>query len=211
MTYSRQKRVFATISLFCVLALLPISCDLICLDSCGCGPAQQVGEIRIRSWQAKTISESNQAIEKTEIRDFDKAFVGLSVDEVVFLADQSSEQESFGSLGMAYACSPIPPQTANTLSLIQLINQKEFTTAAGVTYSAGEDISSLFGIGQVYVTKLSPFAEFVGSGLRPTTEDYFRIGLLGDPGKVLELEFTVRLVFDDRQEFLLSDQFLNVN
>ncbi len=41
-------------------------------------------------------------------------------------------------------------------------------------------------------------------------EDYFKIGLLENPEKELNLIFTIRLLFDDRQEFLLTDQLLNV-
>jgi hypothetical protein len=47
-------------------------------------------------------------------------------------------------------------------------------------------------------------------GRKLTVEDFFKIGLLQNPRKELKLRFSIRLVFDDAQEFLLTGQILGI-
>jgi hypothetical protein len=100
--------------------------------------------------------------------------------------------------------------TENTLYLIQIINQKEITLIDGTNYSVGDNISSLFGMSHFFAPGLTSIENFVAPGLKLSFEDYFKIGFLVNPEKEINLEFTIRLVFDDAQELLLTDQILNV-
>lgn len=204
------KRIFTTISLFSILALLPMSCGLFCYDSCGCGPLPKPQELRVKSFEILTVNESGSEISESETKGYNQIFKTLRINEAEYKTQSSIESPSSPSLGTAFACSPIPPSTKNTLYLIQILNEKEFTLGDGRNYFEGDNISSLFGMNHFFAQGLTTIENFIAPGLRLTLEDYFKIGILENPGKELQLEFTIRLVFDDRQEFLITDQLLNV-
>lgn len=205
-----SKRLFTTFSLFSFLALLPMSCGLFCNDSCGCGALPKPQELRVKSFAILTVNESGSEISESETKEYNQIFKTLRINEAEYKTQSSIESTSSPSLGTAFACSPIPPTTENTLYLIQIINEKEFTLADGTNYFEGDNISSLFGMNHFFAQGLTTIENFTGPGLRLTFEDYYRIGILENPEKELNLEFTIRLVFDDAQEFLLTDQLLHV-
>lgn len=205
------KRIFTTICLFSFLALLPMSCGLFCNDSCGgCGPSLGPQEIRVQSFATQTVNKSNQEINITEFGPYAETFVTLRINEVENKAQGLVGPSESGSTGLAYACSPLPPLSENILSLIQIINEKEFTSSEGTQFSVGENLTTLFGMSHFYGPGLSTIRDFIGPGLRLTFADLYKIGLLEDPQQELNLKFTIRIRFDDAQEFLLTDQTLNV-
>ena len=205
---SPGKKLLATLSLFSFLALLPMSCGLLCMDSCGCGPSSKPVQLIIRSFSIRTVDSTGKAIDPKSSRTYTDIFKLLQVDQVDFFSQTFPSPSAFGT---ALACSPVPALSVNTLRLIQVINQKEFTLGNGTRYPAGENLTPLFGMNHLYAATLLPIPDFNGSGQKLTTEDNFKIGLLQDPAKELTLEFTLRLVFDDGQEFLLADQLLAVS
>lgn len=204
------KKLLATLILFSFLALLPMSCGLVCLDSCGCGPSGKPVQLIIRSFSVSTVDGTGKAIEPKSPRPYTDIFKLLKVDRVDFFS-QSIPKSSPSAFGTALACSPVPASSVNSLQLIQVINQKEFTLGNGTRFATGENLTPLFGINYLFATKLLPIPEFLGLGQKLTTENDFKIGLLQDPAKELTLEFSIRLVFDDGQEFLLADQLLAVS
>ena len=189
---------------------MPMSCGLFCgYDSCGCSPLPKPQDLRIKSFATLTVNESGNEISASETRAFNQVFKTLRIKEAEFRA-QSSIESTSSAFGLAFACSPLPDRTKNTLNLIQILNQKEFTLADGTNYSQGDIITSLFGMNYFFAQGLTTIENFTAPGLRLILEDYFKIGLLENPEKELNLIFTIRLLFDDRQEFLLTDQLLNV-
>lgn len=204
------KRIFTTISLFSILSLLPMSCGLFCNDSCGCGPVTKPREFVIESFATKTVDELGNNIPETQSRNFDKIFKSVEISERKFTSEAKVEDSMHLSLGLAFACSPAPDTSINELQLIEIINEVEFTLADGTEYAIGEKLNSLFGISEVFRTNLIPIEEYPQIGAKLTLDDFFKIGLFQHLGKELQLEFTIRIVFDDAQEFLLTDQTLNV-
>ncbi|WP_157963232.1 hypothetical protein [Algoriphagus litoralis] len=205
-----MKKLFATVTLFAFFAFLPISCGLLCRDSCGCGPSPKLQEIRIKSLSVSTVDKSGVAVVATEGKAFDQVFKSIRIDEVEFLAEVQNQATAISSFGTAFACSPIPPKSVNALSLIQVINEKEFTTSNGVVYAEGDDISSLFGVNYFFGAELTALEDFLEGGLELYQYEDLKVGLLQNPEKELNLEFKMRLVFDDAQEFVLSNQLLSV-
>lgn len=144
------------------------------------------------------------------MKPFDQVFKILRIEKYELHTQSMIESPRFSSFGAALACSPLPPESKYTLYLVQIINQTEFTLIDGNTYSAGDNISTLFGMNHLYAPGLSTIKNFMDSGLKPSLEDYFKIGFLENPENELNLKFTIRLVFNNAQEFLLADQVLNV-
>lgn len=206
----QPKRFLTTFTLFSFLALMPMSCGLFCgYDSCGCGPLPKPQDLRVKSFATLTVNESGNEIPDSETRAFNQVFKSLRIKEAEYRA-QSPIESTSSSLGLAFACDPAPDRTKNSLYLVQILNQKEFTLSDGTNFSVDDNISSLFGMNHFSAQGLTTIENFTAPGLRLIREDYFKIGFLENPGKELNLKFTIRLVFDDRQEFLLTDQLLNV-
>ncbi len=207
---SGQKRLLTTIFLFSFLALLPMSCGLFCADSCGCGPIPKPMEIRVKSFAIQTVDASGKEIPASETKEYDQVFKTLQINEVENKTRSSTESSVFGSFGTAFACDPLSPLTENTLYLIQIINQKDFTLIDGTKYSVGDNISSLLGMNHFFAAGLTSIENFIAPGMKLSFEDYFKIGFLANPEKEINLKFSIRLVFDDAQELVLTDQILNV-
>ncbi len=204
------KKFWATGILFGFFAFLPMSCGLFCNDSCGCGPVPSPQEFRIKSFATRTVNEANVEVSSIESRPYTQTFIRFGIDEVEFQTQSQVQSPESGSLGFAFACSPLPPMSENVLYLIQIINEKEFTDSNGTLYQIGENITSLFGMSHLFAPGLSTIQNFTNPGKILTFEDQFKIGLLEDPQKELNLKFSIRIRFDDAQEFLLTDQILNV-
>ncbi|MFN3997303.1 hypothetical protein [Algoriphagus sp.] len=206
----QSKRIFASLTLFSFLALMPMSCGLFCgNDSCGCGSLPKPRDLRVKSFETLTVNESGNEILDSEIKAYNQVFKTLRIKEAEYKV-QSSIESTSSTLGLAFACDPAPDRTKNSLYLIQILNQKEFTLADGTNFSVGDNITSLFGMNHFFAQGLTSIENFTAPGLRLIREDYFKIGVIENPGKELNLKFTIRLLFDDRQEFLLTDQLLNV-
>lgn len=199
-----------TFGLFSFLALLPMSCGLFCNDSCGCGPIAKPRKFVIESFVTKTVDSSGIEIPETQSRNFDQIFISVEIEDVKYTSEAKIEGSSPRSQGLAFACSPAPNTSINELQLIEIINEREFTLADGTEYENGENLTTLFGISPVFSTNKVPIEEFTRLGSKLAFDDFFKVGLFQNPEMELNLEFTIRLVFDDAQEFLLTDQKLNV-
>jgi hypothetical protein len=204
------KRIITTISLFSTLAMLPMSCGLFCNDSCGCGPVTKPREFVIESFATKTVDELGNNIPETQSRNYNQIFKSVEISDRKFTSKAKVEGSMPLSLGLAFACSPAPDTSTNELQLIEIINEVGFTVGDGTEYEVGENLNSLFGISEVFRTNLVPIEEYPQFGAKLTLDDFFKIGLFQNPGKELQLEFTIRIVFDDAQQFLLTNQTLNV-
>jgi len=205
-----QKRLFTTLSLFSLLALMPMGCNLFCHNSCGCGPIPEPYLLAVQSFATETVDETGTETPETEMKPFDQVFKSLRIEEYELHTQSMIESPGFSSFGTALACDPLPPETEDILYLIQIINQTEFTLIDGTTFSEGDNISALFGMSHLYAPGLSTIKNFMAPGLKLTVEDYFKIGFLENPEKELNLKFTIQLVFDNAREHLLTDQVLNV-
>ena len=204
------KKVFTTVTLFAFFAFLPISCGLLCRDSCGCGPGPKLQEIRVNSFLVSTVDKVGVEVPDSVAKTFDQVFKSIRIDDAEFLSEIQNTPSSFSSFGTAFACSPIPPKTVNALNLIQIISEKEFTTSDGIQYSEGDDISSLFGGNYFYGAELIALEDFVEGGLELFQYEDLKVGILTNPQKELNLKFTIRLIFDDAQEFQLPGEILNI-
>lgn len=204
------KRGITTLGLFTFLAMLPMSCGLLCRDTCGCGPTPKTSEFEIQSFDSKTKDGSGREISASESRPYDQIYKVLEINDVEFTSAVKDEEQNTGSLGIAFACSPAPPISKNDLQLIEILNETEFSLADGTEYGVGENLVSLFGINRYFSSELESIEEFIGTGRKLNYGDDLYFGLLENPEKDLQLEFTIRLVFNDAQEFLFTDQILNV-
>ncbi|MFN3759580.1 MAG: hypothetical protein ACK4SF_10205 [Algoriphagus aquaeductus] len=206
------KKLGLTLALFSFLALIPMSCGVICNDSCGCGPsAFRTQQMNIKSLDVLTISSTGQEINPSQAMAYDQVFKGIRVKEfdIIKLSEKSVPNQS--TFGLALACSQPPLISEEKFQTIQVINRKEFALSNGTQVLKGEDITDLFGINSIYVGTLLPLNVFVDSGRNFILEEYFKLGLLEAPEEPISFFFDLKVKFDNGKEFIFTDQNLNIN
>jgi hypothetical protein len=205
-----EKKSLATFILLGILAFLPMSCNLFCRDSCGCGPTAPRQFLVIKSFEILTLNENRQEVLPTLILPYNQVFKAFSVKDFEFISLRDLEYNVPFTFGTAYACSPIPPGTKESLFSIQVINQSKTTLGDGTSFEIGENITPYFGMNNLYAQGLIPVSDFIGGDRPIYLEDNFKLGFTKNPEKEIKLEFTIRLLFDNGKEFLLPDQTLAI-
>jgi len=206
---SSIKKIFFTVGLFSLLAVIPMSCGLFCQDSCGCGPITPPQNLLIKSMQLNTVDALGQAVDPMESYPYDKVFKSLEIKdfEIKVVSELIGPSTTFG---MAYACSPLPISSKDEIVGIQIKNKKEETLGNGIVLSPEEDISSYFGITFFYSKNLVQIQEFVGTGRTFVFGENFKLGFLQAPGKTIRLEFDLEVSFKSGVKFLLANQVLTL-
>lgn len=203
------KRIGLTISLFSFLALIPMSCGIFCQDSCGCGPSAPPQDLVIKSMQILTLGPTAQTVNPLDTLPYTQVFKSLEVKEfeIKLISENFSPSPS---LGLAYACSPLPVYSRDEINAIRIVNKTSVALADGNTLNPQQDISSYFGMAFFYTDKLSTIQEFIGTGRYFFLGENFKLGFKQSPGKALKLEFDVEVTFKSGKSFILENQVLSI-
>jgi hypothetical protein len=204
-----DKKIFLTIGLFSLLALIPMSCGLFCQDSCGCGPISPPQNLLIKSMRLNTVDPLGQAVNPLDSFPYDKVFKSLEVKdfEITVVSEIIGPSTTFG---MTYACSPLPISSKDEIIGIKIRNKKEVTLGSGVVLKPEEDISSYFGISFFYSNNLVKIQEFIGSGRSFVLGENFKLGFFQAPGQPISLEFDLEVNFKSGVKFLFENQALTL-
>lgn len=206
---STNKKIFVTLGLFSILALIPMSCGLFCQDSCGCGPTSPPQNLVVKSVQLNTVDPFGQSLNPMDSYTYDQVFKSLEIKEFeIELISESNYQTA--AFGLAYACSPVPISSKDEIIGIQIRNKKEETLGTGIVLRPEEDISSYFGMSFLYSKNLIPIQEFIGPGKTFVLGENFKLGLLKAPEKTLRLEFDVEVSLKSGVKFLVENQVLTI-
>lgn len=204
------KKLLATFSLLTFLAILPMSCGVVCLDTCGCNPSFPQQTLKIKSFEVLTVAGNGQRIQPTLAQPFDQVFKAIRIKDFDLITLEKSDFLEPTSLGTAFACSPPPIIAKEKLSRIQVINLKEITLGDGTLLSLGEDITPYFGMNDFFAQGLVPVNQFLAGGRSLILEDFFKLGFVRNPGKEINLELSIRLLMDNGEEFVLANQIHSI-
>jgi hypothetical protein len=207
---NRSKKLFATIHLFTLLALLPMGCDIFCADSCGCGSGFKNQSLLVKSFEAITIAGDGQEIQPTSNLPYDQVFKAIRVNDFELISFEGQDFFEPWSLGTAYACSPPIPISESKLTSLKITNLREVILGDGTRLQVGKDITAYFGINDFYSQGLKPIDQFLESGKEVYLDGYFRLGFTNEPGAEVSLEFSIGLTMDNGEEFLLNNQTLGI-
>lgn len=203
------KRIVLTLSLFGFLALLPMSCGIFCQDSCGCGPLPPAQDLVIKSMQMLTLGPTGQALNPLDTIPFNQVFKSLEIKEFeIKLISENYSPSS--SIGLAYACSPLPVYSRDEINGIKIKNRTPVILADGTNLAPQQDISSYFGMAFFYNNKLIPIQEFIGSGRSFFFGENFKMGFRQFPVQALKIEFDVEVTFKSGKAFLIENQVLSI-
>ncbi|MGM0945422.1 MAG: hypothetical protein ACQEW9_09585 [Bacteroidota bacterium] len=202
------KQLFSTIALFLILAILPMGCEVFCNDPCGCRPKFEVKDFRITAFETLSLAQDGQRIHPSLVLPYDQTTKSFRVAQLETVAQS---KESLGGLpGMAYACSPIAPQSIHRLIGLQLINKKEVILGDGTILEVGKLLNEFVKMNYFYASETFPLAEFLDGGLPVFSDDLFKLVWQNAPGKELVLEFDLQIQLENGQGFVLPDEILSI-
>lgn len=198
-----KKTLGITAILYLMLALVPMSCGLLCRDSCGCGPTFPPQKFRIISFELITVGFDGQRIFPDDIRPWDEYFKGLEIKDFDFL---STSKTSWSSFGIALACDPVPPSNEKKVIDLKIINLSENSLGDGSVLKVGDDISDLFGVNDFFAIGLEPIDNYFSGGLPLYLDRKLKVGFLQDPGKELTLTTKISLILEGGTEFTFDQE-----
>lgn len=203
------RKYLATIAVFTLLAILPISCGIVCNDSCGCGPQFEVKDFNILSFETLSLTKAGQRVNPTTPLPYDQIFKVFRTLETQTLSSFEKNNPT-GIPGVAFACSPLTPKSAQMMTGIQLLNSKEQILNDGTVLKIGQDITEYFEINYFFEEKILPLESFFKQPLPVYREDLFKLGWKQAPNKEIILEFSIRIIMTDGKEFNLNNEILSI-
>ncbi|MBN3584610.1 hypothetical protein JYB64_19630 [Algoriphagus aestuarii] len=202
------KKILLTIGLFSFLAILPISCDLACNDSCGCGPSSPVKDFKILSFEMLTLDHNGQEINPTDFRTIDQVVKIFGVQNFEMLSNLAST--NMGIPGLAFACSPLPPKSAEALDDIKIFNTKEVEFGDGTVLKIGNILNEYFTISPYFSSEAKSIDEFLKEDQPIFLNEYFQLKFTKNPQKQTIINFSMEITLDSGRRLSLNDQFLYI-
>lgn len=202
------KNSLATFALFLLLALLPISCDLVCTDSCGCGPQTQVNDFKIISFEMLTVNTAGEELNPEIPHPYTQVLKTFKVKDIETVS--AVESTNFGIPGVVYACSPIPPKSQERLKDLKLFNLKEVELGDGTILKAGDILNDFFEINYFFVSETKPIEEFLSENTDIYLEDYYKLSFIKDPEKEVIIEFSMELTFENGRTISVNAEKLGI-
>jgi hypothetical protein len=203
------KKSFATLGLLSFIALLPISCGVVCNDVCGCGPQFEVQNFKILSFETLPLTKAGQRVNPTTPLPYSEIFKSFRILDVQTIS-LNEPKNSFSLPGVGYACSPVSPKSVDLMRGIQVLNSKEVTLGDGTLLKVGDDITKYFGINGFFSEKITPSETFFKAPIEVYRDDLFKLGWKQNPQKELILEFSLRIFFTNGREFNLNNEVLAI-
>jgi hypothetical protein len=203
------RKSLATVTIFAFIALLPLSCGITCNDPCGCEPQFEVKDFNILSFETLSLTKLGQRVNPTTPLPYDQIFKAFRILETQTISSIENNTTN-GIPGVAFACSPVTPKSAQQMTGIQLLNSKEVTLGDGTVLKVGQDITEFFEVNYFFVEKTVPFESFFKQPVTVYREDLFKLGWKQDPKKEVILEFSIRIFMTNGKEFNLNNEVLSI-
>ncbi len=191
-----------------LLALLPISCDIVCNDTCGCGSQTQVNDFKIISFEMLTVNTQGEEVNPEIPQPYQQILKTFKIKDIEVLSN--IESSTFGVPGVVYACSPIPPKSQERLEDLKLFNLKEVTLGDGTVLKAGDILNDLFQINYYFVSETKPIEEFLSENNTLYLDDYYKLTFIKDPKKEVIIEFSLQLIFENGRTISVNNEQLNI-
>lgn len=198
-----------TCIIFIGLGLFPAACDLFCRDSCGCGSSRTTLQYySVRSFESMTLKTNGEEVDPDLFFPYQEITKAFRINETEPIT--SAIIERAGTLGLAFACSPIPPISSEKILNIQIFNKKEVVLENGDLLLENQEISEYFQVGDLYNESTFPIADFLDGGLTISKEDIFKLQFIKDPGKSIQLVFNIQIYMENDLSFLLENEKLSI-
>lgn len=200
-----MKRAISTSILFFSLALVPMSCDIFCLGDCNCN-ASAIKDFKIESFEVYTMTLDHHPIDPANPNPYSQVMKRFQIKEILSAQLKDKRYNAFGS---AYACSPRTPNSVDTLIGIRITNKSEQALSSGENLLVGQDLTPFFDVG-LWVSQRVAIPEFLSRPIYLNLEDQLILIWNKAPEKTMQLQFDVKLIFEDNLEFDFPDEILSI-
>ncbi|MBN3519646.1 hypothetical protein JYB62_06480 [Algoriphagus lutimaris] len=203
------KNSITTLLIFLVLALLPISCDVVCNNPCGCGPAPQVRNFNIISFSSASYNLNGIKVSNELFLPYNEVYKSIKVEDFEFVSQ--AEPDSKGNFpGLAFACSPVPPKSTNSLLYLEIYNSNEVTLGDGTVLKVGEVLNDYFEISSDFTTSPKSIADFFTEKQEIYSFEPFKLYFIKNPEKEIVITFSVRFFLENQVEKVLNEVILSI-
>jgi hypothetical protein len=203
------KKSFATLGLLALMAILPISCGVVCNDVCECEPRFDVQNFKILSFETLSLTKSGQRVNPITPLPYSEIFKSFRILDVQTISLKEPEN-TVSFPGIVYACSPVSPKSVDLLRGIQILNAKEVTLGDGTVLKVGDDITKYFGFNNFFSENITAKEVFFKAPIEVYRDDLFKLGWKQNPQREVILEFSLRILFTNGREFNLNNEVLAI-
>ncbi|MDF2158222.1 hypothetical protein [Algoriphagus sp. CAU 1675] len=204
-----RKKLFTTFGLLVLLGLLPIGCGEPCNHPCGCSPSFEVKDFWIRSFETLSLTTEGQQVSPTTTLPYSSITKSFRIKEIETIALEKSASQNLP--GFAFACSPPSPKSADRLVDVMIYNSKEVSFENGTVLKVGQELSEFFLIGNFFSAQSQTIEDFLSQPRDIYMEDLFKLTWNLDPGKEVQLQFSLRIILENGKEFILNEELLSIH
>ncbi|EAZ79233.1 hypothetical protein [Algoriphagus machipongonensis] len=206
----RDKKLVSITVLFMAFAILPISCDVLCNDSCGCGPSPETKDFNILSFETRTVDANGNELDPLSFQPYDQVYKEFGIDEYEFISYESNSKIMTGIPGVAYACSPIPPKSQEKLITLEIYNTSELVLGDGTTLKVGDLLNSFFEIDSDYISEPKSIEDFFAEPVELYNYEKFRLSFTKNPEKETLITFSLHFIFENNKEITANNIVLSI-
>ncbi|MCH6198378.1 hypothetical protein MMU07_02220 [Aquiflexum sp. LQ15W] len=201
-----MKKNFVAFVLFLLMfGAIPISCDILCLDSCGCGNNVPPKDFSIKDFEVKDFL-MGQTFNPDFYYPKDDLYKLIEVSDFEFLSQTGHSILGAGFIQIAKACSPAPNESKESITGIMITTKKQFGVSPEKNIEIGSDISGYFLISN-YPSNL---AETISDYLNIKPKIYLGDGLFlkwnSSLVENLELVFDLKIELSNGKVFVFEDE-----
>lgn len=141
---TKMKRYLTTFFICLLTGIVPVSCDLFCLNNCGCGST--VRDISITDLDLKTIGSAGTNLDTSATYSYDQIF------KLIYIANwqvvkTDTPPPALHFMSTAYACSPRDQKAIQKIQSLKIKARNAFAlNTANDEIKAGDDITNRFGM-----------------------------------------------------------------
>jgi hypothetical protein len=135
---------FTAFALFLLLfGAIPVSCDIFCRGSCGCGPIQPSPDFSIKNMKISDFS-IGQTFSPTVFYPKEDLFKLIEVSDYEYLSEIEQSGRDIQFIQAAIACSPAPNESVESITQIQITAKTQIPLSLEDTIEIGSNISDYF-------------------------------------------------------------------
>jgi hypothetical protein len=201
-----MQKNFVAFFLFLVLfGAIPVSCDIICLDSCGCGNNAPPKDFSIQDFKV-----TDFLLGQTFNPDFyypkEDFYKLIEVSDFEFLSQGEHYIPGSGFIQVGMACSPAPNVSKESNTGIMITTKKQFGILPEENIEIGSDISGYFLISNYPSNSAETISDYLKSEPRIYLGDGLFLKWNSSLVENLELVFDLKIELSNGKIFVFEDE-----
>jgi hypothetical protein len=205
-----KKKMITIWALMLAIGIIPMSCDLFCQNSCGCGPMSPSREFSIKDLAIGDLVIGTSAFSSELFYAIDQYYKVIEITGFEYLTDFQEIKISFSLINSVYACSPAPQTSIQKLTDLKIINKKETTLSNNNLVLEDQEITDRFLISNYPTTTGQTITLFLENDQVMYMGEPFYLRLNETISNETELNFDILVKLNDGQEFKFEDQVMKI-